>query len=80
MIQRTTLSADEEDLDLFRREAERRKVSLNAVLKEIVHEAAADRRKKLRKRDLGLFDGPGTGIAKEIVDDEESPVRGRFKS
>ena len=76
MMQRTTVTAETEDLNLFRREAKRRNVSLNEVLKEILHEAAASRRKKLMKRDFGLFDGPGTNIAQESVDDEDSPARG----
>ncbi|HEX6512379.1 MAG TPA: ribbon-helix-helix protein, CopG family [Chloroflexota bacterium] len=80
MIQRTTLSADAEDLELFRREARRRKVSLNQVLREVVHESADARRRNRQKRDFGLFDGPGTNIAQQSVDDEESPVRGRLRS
>ena len=46
MMQRTTVRAAAEDLDVLRREAQQRHVSLSCVLEEVVHEAAEARRRE----------------------------------
>jgi hypothetical protein len=80
MMQRTTVTAAAEDLDVLRREAQQRHVSLSCVLEEVVHEAAEARRRE-RSRPRALFNSHlQWSVALESVEDEESPVRGRLQS
>ncbi|HLY66501.1 MAG TPA: hypothetical protein VKU60_13285 [Chloroflexota bacterium] len=80
MMRRTTLTAEAEDLDLFRREAKRRRVSLNQVLKELLHEAADARRGGRARPRFGTFKGSGEPVAQLSADDEDAPARGRLRS
>lgn len=74
MMQRTTLTAEGADLDLFRREARRRGVSLNAVLQEVVHDAAESRRCERMKDEFAIFEGSGD-VVEEILRDPDAPFR-----
>ena len=74
MMQRTTLTAEAEDLDLFRREARRRGVSLNVVLNDIVHDAAESRRGERLKDEFAIYEGSGD-VVEEILRDPDAPLR-----
>jgi len=80
MIRRTTLSADSADLAVLENEARQRRVSLNKVLQEIVRQAVEERRARRPQPSFGIFRGPGRNVAREIVEDEDAPARGRLRS
>ena len=80
MIRRTTLAAEDDDLAVLEREASQRKTSLSQVLREVVHEAAKERRARRPQPRFGLFAGSGTGVAQQAADDEGSPAQGRMRS
>jgi hypothetical protein len=80
MTRRTTVSAPAEDLAVLEREAKRRKVSLNTVLKEVIREAAAARRERQPRPRFGIFSGSGEPVARQTAEDEESPAGGRLRS
>lgn len=71
VIERTTLAADAEDLALLRREAERRRVSLAALLREIVaHEADALRAARPKPRFGFVSSGVGLSTLADESPDE----------
>lgn len=72
---RTTLSADREDLELLRREAERRDISLSQVLRELVA-AEADRLRSQRRPRFGIGRSK-TGAAQAATAAEDEPMRAR---
>jgi hypothetical protein len=80
MIQRTTVSADEQDLAILREEARRRGVSLATVLREVVAEAAARRRAGRPRPRLGIFAGTGEAVSERIGIEEDAPAAGRLRS
>ncbi|MBV8528678.1 MAG: hypothetical protein JOZ75_10210 [Candidatus Dormibacteraeota bacterium] len=79
MIRRTTLAAESADLAVLETEARRRGVSLAAILREIVAEAASERRATAPRPHWGVFAGPGD-LAQHSVDDEDSPAASRLRS
>lgn len=74
MMQRTTIAADEEDLDTLRREAERRAVPFTRFVAAVLSEKAAELRRASRPR-FGLGSGGG-GLAVASVEDEAGPAHG----
>jgi hypothetical protein len=80
MIRRTTLAAESSDLEVFEIEARKRRVSLTLILREVVAEAAAQRRAQRPKPRFGIFEGSGEPVAQLIASDEEAPARGRLQS
>ena len=80
MNNRTTLTVDATDLEILRAEARRRKVSLNTVLREVVAEAAAERRSLRPRPHFGLWASNDANLAQLAADDEDSPAAGRLES
>ena len=78
MKQRTTLTAEADDLETLRAEAGRLGVSLNAVLSGMVAERAQQIRAVRRPR-LGVGRSGGEGLSEQSVHDEESPARTRWR-
>lgn len=72
MIQRTTIAAEEEDLETLRAEAKLRGVSLATLAGEILARRAAELRRE-RKPRLGIGRS-GTGVARESVEREDLPA------
>lgn len=72
MIQRTTIAAEAEVLEILRAEAKRRKVSLSVLVGEILAENAAELRHTRRPR-IGVGRS-GTGVSQESVDREDLPA------
>lgn len=73
--QRTTVTAEADDLAVLRAEARRRGVSLAVVLREAVARRAAELRAGQRPR-FGVGHGDA-GLAQSSVDDEDAPASGR---
>jgi hypothetical protein len=80
MIRRTTLAAESDDLAVLEDEARRRGVSLAAVLREIVADAAQARRAARPRPRWPLYSGSGEAVAELSVADEEGPAAGRLRS
>lgn len=78
MIRRTTIAAEEEDLRTIEDDARRRGISLAAVMREVVRERAAALRAERRPR-AGLGASGHGQLARESVDDEDSPVSAPFR-
>ena len=78
MIQRTTVAAEEEDLETLRAEAERQGISFASLAAEILAEKAAELRRARRPR-IGIGRSgtrPGErGVAQESVEHEDPPAR-----
>jgi hypothetical protein len=72
MIQRTTVAAEQEDLETLRAEAQQRGISLAALTGEILSEKAAELRRARRPR-VGVGRS-GTGVSRESVEDEDLPA------
>jgi hypothetical protein len=72
MIQRTTVAAEEDDLETLRAEARIRGVSLATLAGEILAQKAAELRRERRPR-LGVGRS-GTGVSRESVDREDLPA------
>lgn len=72
MIQRTTVAAEEEDLETLRNEARLRGVSLATLAGEILAEKAAELRRERRPR-VGVGRS-GTGVSQESVENEDLPA------
>jgi hypothetical protein len=77
MTERTTLTAEKDDLETLRAEARRRGVSLARLLREIVAEEAQELRAGRRPR-LGTGRG-GRGVARRSAVDESSPAAAPYK-
>jgi hypothetical protein len=71
MIQRTTIAAEADVLEILRVEASRRGVSLAALVGEILAEKATELRHSRRPR-VGIGRS-GTGVSRESVDREDLP-------
>ena len=72
MIQRTTVAAEQEDMETLRAEAQRRGISLASLTGEILSEKAAELRRARRPR-VGVGRS-GTGVSRESVEDEDLPA------
>jgi hypothetical protein len=72
VIQRTTVAAEQEDLETLRSEAQRRGISLAALTGEILSEKAAELRRARRPR-VGVGRS-GTGVSQQSVEDEDLPA------
>ena len=72
MMQRTTVAADAQVLDLLRAEAKRRGVSFAALAGEILADKAAELRRARRPR-VGVGRS-GSGVSQESVDREDLPA------
>lgn len=72
-MRRTTVSADNADLEVLEYEARRRGVSLNHVLREAVAEYAREIR-TARKPRFGIGRG-GEDLSQVSVDDKYAPFR-----
>jgi hypothetical protein len=72
MIQRTTIAAEQEDLETLRTEARLRGVSLATFAGEILADKAAELRRGRRPR-VGVGRS-GTGVSQESVDREDLPA------
>ena len=72
MIQRTTVAAEQEDLETLRAEAHRRGVSLAVLTGEILADKATQLRRARRPR-VGVGRS-GTGVAQESVENEDLPA------
>ena len=72
MIQRTTVAAEQEDLETLRAEAQRRGISLAALTGEILSDKAIELRRARRPR-VGVGRS-GTGVSQESVEDEDLPA------
>lgn len=71
MNERTTVTADAEDLAVLRDEARRRGVSLSTVLREAVsHQAAALRRRRRPRTGIGHS---GLGAARAAAEHPDEP-------
>ncbi len=77
MVQRTTVSAERDDLETLREEAKRRGTSLARLLRDLIAHQAAELREQRRPR-IGIGRGGG-GVARESVDDEQSPARTSYR-
>jgi hypothetical protein len=80
MVRRTTLAADADDLAVLEDEARRRGVSLAIVLREVVAQAAQERRVARPRPHWGVFSGTGEVTAQNVADDEDSPSASRLRS
>lgn len=78
MKQRTTLTAEADDLETLRAEALRLGVSLNHLIETLVAGRAAEIQAERRPR-LGLGGSGGEGLSRRSVDDEESPASTPFR-
>lgn len=78
MRQRTTLTAEADDLETLRAEAQRMGVSLNRVIETLVAKRAAEIQAGKRPR-LGLGRSGDAGLSRRSVDDEEAPARTPFR-
>ncbi|MGI9303230.1 MAG: hypothetical protein ACR2RB_11050 [Gammaproteobacteria bacterium] len=77
MIQRTTIAAERDDLEVLRAEAKRRELSFAQYLRLVLAEKATDIQSRRRPRfGVGRSDGSSLSVALESVDDEDSPARG----
>ena len=74
MIQRTTVAADEEDLQVLQEEAARRGISFARLAAEILGEKAAELRRERRPR-FGVARSDGASLAAESSADEDSPAK-----
>ncbi|MFQ5740393.1 MAG: hypothetical protein ACE5JX_15400 [Acidobacteriota bacterium] len=72
MIQRTTVAADAEVLEMLRGEAKRRGVSLAALAGQILADKAADLRRARRPR-FGVGRS-ASGVSQQSVDREDLPA------
>ena len=72
MMQRATVAADAQVLDLLREEAKRRGVSFAVLAGEILADKAAELRRSRRPRlSVGRS---GSGVSHESVDQEDLPL------
>jgi hypothetical protein len=79
MKQRTTITAEADDLEVLRAEARRLDVSLNELLSAAVADKAAEIQQSRRPR-LGLGRSGGANLAEQSVADEEAPGAGGIRS
>lgn len=77
MTRRTTIVADDDDLEVLAREAHKRGLSLGRMLGEVVAEKASELRAQRRPR-LGTFHGGGESIAERM--EVEDPAGRGFRS
>ena len=75
MIRRTTVSADDADLEVLEGEARRRGVSLAAVLREAVAEKATEVRCTRPRPTFGLFASREGNLSELSWMDEDAPYR-----
>lgn len=73
MNQRTTISAEADDLEVLRAEAARRGVPLNDLLRDAVAAKAAEIQAARRPR-LGVGRGGGVSLAERSARDEHAPA------
>ncbi len=73
MKQRTTLTAEADDLEVLRAEARRQGLSLNDLLRTAVAEKAAEIQSRKRPR-LGIGHSGGDRLGAQSVADEDSPA------
>ncbi len=78
MIQRTTLSAEADDLGVLKEEARRKGVSLASLLAEVVQREAAAIRASRRPR-VGIVDRP-VSIARAMDEDPDAAAGSEFRS
>jgi len=72
MDRRTTLTADQDDLETLRAQARRRGVSLARLLREVIAEKAEQVRASQKPRlGIGCSD---EGVGRASVEDEDSPA------
>ncbi|MEX1022960.1 MAG: ribbon-helix-helix protein, CopG family [Dehalococcoidia bacterium] len=77
MIKRTTVAANTDDLAILEREAKRRGVPLNHILREAVTKYAAEIR-TTRRPHLGIAHVEAN-VSQMSVDDEDAPYREKFE-
>lgn len=77
--QRTTITAEADDLEVLRAEARRLGVPLNDLLSAAVASKAAEIQSGRRPR-LGLGRSGGANLAEKSVDHEDRPVGTAFRS
>ena len=77
MVRRTTVSAEEDDLDVLAGEARRRGTSLARILSEAVH-SEADRLRRGRTPRVGTFRAE-VSIAAEMEADSTGPASSSFR-
>lgn len=78
MKQRTTVTAEADDLEVLRAEAGRRGVSLNELLSDAVASKAAEIRRARRPR-FGVGRSGGANLAAQSVADEDAPATERSR-
>lgn len=75
MIQRTTIAAEQDDLEVLRAEARRRDLSLAQYLRLVVAEKATHIQAQRRPRfGVGRSGGSTRSVSLESVNDEDSPA------
>ena len=79
MKQRTTLTADADDLETLRSEARRLGISLNAVLQGVVSQKAEEIQRAKRPR-VGLYRSGDAGSARRSVTEEGFPADTPYRS
>lgn len=77
MVQRTTVTADMDDLQTLRDEARRQGTSLARLLRDLIAEKATELRARVRPK-IGIARS-GVGIARESVDNEDEPARTSYR-
>jgi hypothetical protein len=76
-VRRTTVAAEQEDLQTLKDEARRRGTSLARLLRDLIAEKAIELRQRRPPR-IGIGRG-GTGVARESFADEEAPARTPYR-
>jgi predicted DNA-binding ribbon-helix-helix protein len=74
MKQRTTVTAEADDLAILKAEAKRRGMSLSRLLGTLVAEKAADIQSATRPR-LALGRSGGANLSEQSMEDEHAPAR-----
>jgi hypothetical protein len=77
MVRRTTVAADQDDLQTLRDEARRRGTSLARLLRDLISEKAMELRTRRRPK-IGIARS-GAGVARESVEDEDAPARTSYR-
>lgn len=74
MVQRTTITAQPDDLETLRAEARRSGLSLARYMQGVIADRAAEIRAVHRPR-FGVAASGGVGVARESVMNEDAPAR-----